>query len=201
MDHYERKIARTMRESKNSRMPLEIKELEENGTFAGYASVFGVIDSQNDVVIRGAFADSLRGRVGEIKLLWQHDMREPIGMIEELREDEQGLYLKGRLLMEVGRAREAYALLKSGAVKGLSIGYSPRRYRIDPDSGIRSLAAVDLWEVSLVTFPANEAAFVTVVKTKSAASHEIRLLDALKRADAALHSLLTNLSSPTKETL
>ena len=194
MDYYERKIARTMRESKNSAMPLQLKELEENGIFAGYASVFGVVDSQNDIVLRGAFADSLQGRVGDIKLLWQHDMREPIGMIEELREDEQGLYLKGRLLMELSRAREAYALLKSGAVKGLSIGYSPRRYRIDPDSGIRALAAVDLWEVSLVTFPANEAAFVTVVKTKSegtSSPHEIRLLHALNRAEAALFSLLS----------
>lgn len=140
-------------------------------------------------MLRGAFAESLKGRLSDIKLLWQHDMREVIGIVEELREDAQGLYLKGRLMMDVSRAHEAYTLLKIGAVNGLSIGYSPRKYRIDPESGIRSLSSVDLWEVSLVTFPANEAAFVTMVKTK-AESPKIRLLNALTRADAALHSLL-----------
>jgi uncharacterized protein len=193
MDFYERKVAYTMREAKYCDSLFSLKHLEENGVFAGYASVFDVVDSQRDVVLRGAFSDSLQQRQGEIKLLWQHDMREPIGIIEELREDDRGLYLKGRLLMEVARAREAYALIKTGAVKGLSIGYSPRRYRVDPDSGVRMLAAVDLWEVSLVTFPANAAATVTVVKSTTSAPepHEIRLLDALSRAEAALHSLTT----------
>jgi hypothetical protein len=195
MDFYERKIAPTMREAKYCEGLLSLKHIEENGVFAGYASVFDVVDSQRDVVLRGAFADSLTARQGEIKLLWQHDMREPIGIIEELREDERGLYLKGRLLMEVARAREAYALMKTGAVRGLSIGYSPRRFRVDPDSGVRMLAAVDLWEVSLVTFPANAAATVTVVKsaaTHTSAHNEIRLLRALTRAEAALHSLVEN---------
>jgi uncharacterized protein len=194
MDFYERKVAPSMREAKYCEGVLSLKHLEENGVFAGYASVFDVVDSQRDVVLRGAFTASLQERVGEIKLLWQHDMREPIGIIEELREDERGLYLKGRLLMEVARAREAYALIKTGAVKGLSIGYSPRRFRTDPDSGVRMLAAVDLWEVSLVTFPANAAATVTVVKsatTPPSEHHEIRLFHALTRAESALQSLLT----------
>jgi uncharacterized protein len=184
---YERTVAPTMREHKRADAMLEIKRLEEGGLFAGYASVFDVVDNQSDVILRGAFTESLRGRASEVKLLWQHDMREPIGVIEVLREDERGLYLQGRLLMEVARAREAYALLKSGVVKGLSIGYSPRRFRIDPDSGVRYLASVDLWEVSLVTFPANAAAQVTVVKGADAL-HMQSLLRALNRSLSILQS-------------
>ncbi|TAE34232.1 MAG: HK97 family phage prohead protease [Alphaproteobacteria bacterium] len=144
----------------------QLKELDTQGVFCGYASVFDVVDGQRDVVKRGAFHDSIQQGTQGIKLLWQHAMHEPIGVIEELKEDVRGLYVRGRLLLEVERAREAYALLKSGAVTGLSIGYTPTRYRIDPDSGIRMISAIDLREISLVTFPANEQARVTVVKAR-----------------------------------
>lgn len=143
---------------------LEIKSIDANGRFAGYASVFDVIDSQRDMVLRGAFKYTLSSRMGQIKLLWQHQWEEPIGVLMKIFEDEKGLYVEGLLLMEVARAREAYALLKAGAVNGLSIGYTPGRWMRDPDSGVRKLQVIDLWEISLVTMPANSAAKVTVVK-------------------------------------
>lgn len=187
MNHYERKISSTVRERKLLDCQLSVKELDTTGVFAGYGSVFNLIDSQRDMVLPGAFLDSLRAHAWGVKLLWQHDAKEPIGVIEELREDDQGLYVRGRLLMDIARAREAYALLKEGVVSGLSIGYSPVRYRIDPDSGVRLLAKVDLWEISLVTFPANDAARVTVVKEDVFVSAQAKnLTSALEQALAVL---------------
>ena len=193
MNNYERKVSSTARERKLLDCRLEVKELDAAGIFAGYGSVFHIIDSQRDVVLPGAFAESIRAQGRAIKLLWQHDAKEPIGVIEELREDAQGLYVRGRLLLDVARAREAYTLLKEGVVSGLSIGYSPVRYRLDPDTGVRQLAKVDLWEISLVTFPANDAARITVVKQEDhlwaeavRSGHALRFSDALDRAMAAL---------------
>ncbi len=183
---YERKVARTVRETYYAPVSLEIKQMQDNGVFAGYASVFDIVDSQRDIICHGAFAHTLISENHQVKLLWHHAMDEPIGVIEALYEDRHGLYIKGRLLMDVARAREAYSLLKANVVTGLSIGYSPRRYRTDPDTGIRHIQAVDLWEVSLVTFPANQAAQVTVVKSKST-DNTIALLHALQRATHILH--------------
>jgi HK97 family phage prohead protease len=160
----ERKISATMRERKQLGFNLDIKSLDGFGRFAGYASVFDVVDNQRDIILRGAFSNTLKGRTGAIKLLWQHQQEEPIGFFEGMFEDENGLYVEGKLLFEVQRAKEAYSLLKAGVVSGLSIGYSPVRYHIDASTGVRMLAEVALWEVSLVTFPANDAANVTVVK-------------------------------------
>lgn len=160
----ERKISASMRERKRLGFTLELKSLDTQGRFAGYASVFDIIDNQRDVILRGAFSHTLRNRNGEIKLLWQHQQDEPIGVFDRIFEDKHGLYVEGTLLLTVQRAKEAYSLLKEGAINGLSIGYSPVHYHIDAYSGIRYLSEVDLWEVSLVTFPANVAANVTVVK-------------------------------------
>ena len=159
-----RHISSSMRERKKLNFKLELKTLDSTGRFAGYASVFGVVDSQRDVVLPGAFAQTVRGRAHEIKFLWQHQQDEPIGILDKIFEDARGLYVEGRLLLNVQRAKEAHTLLKMGAISGLSIGYSPVRYTIDDKTGIRRLKQVDLWEVSLVTFPANEAANVTVVR-------------------------------------
>ena len=164
---------------------LELKSLDEQGRFAGYASLFGNVDNQNDLMMCGAFTQTLAQKTPhEIKLLWQHQMDEPIGQIEKLFEDENGLYMEGRLLLSVQRAREAYDLVKLGALEGLSIGYRPVTYQIDPQSGIRQLSAVDLFEISLVTFPANAEAGITVVKSKEglAPSQLVSLSDALDRA-------------------
>ncbi len=164
----ERKVSKSMYQQKQLDVHWQLKQLDEDGRFAGYASVFDVVDSQRDVMEKGAFASAVAKGAEQVKLLWQHNMAEPVGVIRRLFEDARGLYVEGQLLMDVARAREAYSLLKEGVVKGLSIGYSPTRYSYDPDSGVRYLKAVELWEVSLVTFPANEAAQISVVKGRDA---------------------------------
>ncbi len=201
MNDYERKVGNSMHQHKRLACTLSLKSIGEAGTFAGYGSVFDVVDNQKDIVLPGAFRDTLAARGDTVKLLWQHDMGEPIGRIENIMEDENGLYVQGRLMLDLSRGREAYSLLQEGVVQGMSIGYSPVRYRIDPDTGVRLLEAVDLYEVSLVTFPANEAAQITVVKhagditdTKKTNEWEnalecgqiIKLSDALDRAKALL---------------
>jgi len=182
MSIYQRGVAAHMKERKAIDTTLEVKRINAEGVFAGYASLFGVVDTQRDVVMRGAFKDTLARREMPVKLLWQHRMDEPIGIITQLFEDGRGLYIEGRLLLEVAQAREAYALLKAGAVTGLSIGYSPRRYRRDPDTGVRRLYAVDLVEVSLVTLPANTAAQVTVVKEQRIDPELLAFREAFSRA-------------------
>lgn len=164
---------------------LEIKMLEESGRFAGYASVFGVVDAQRDVMRKGAFVQSLKERIHPVQLLWQHQWENPIGIIDRLFEDANGLYIEGKLLMEVARAKEAYALLKAGVLRGLSIGYSTKRARRDPDTGVRELLEVELWEVSLVTLPANAQAKVTVLKQADVAQ-EAMLAQALSYAEHVL---------------
>lgn len=171
---------------------FEVKSVAADGTFEGYASVFNNIDSQRDRVHPGAFKASIRNREKPVQLLWQHQWDKPIGVIAALFEDARGLVVKGKLLMEVAQAREAYALLKAGVVRGLSIGYSVKRSRRNPDSGIRELLDLNLWEISLVTQPANEAAQVTVVKTRVTDD-----MEALARVvDRAGISLLYAMGSP-----
>jgi uncharacterized protein len=149
--------------------PFELKFLSEAGVFEGYASVFGVSDSMNDKIAPGAFAETLAiakkdGRLPP--LLWQHDAREPIGAWREMREDAHGLYVKGELFIrDIPRAREAYKLLRENVVTGLSIGYRARKSHHDDESGTRVLTDVDLLEVSMVTFPANDYARVRRVKS------------------------------------
>jgi uncharacterized protein len=162
--YFDKKISATMCERKRMRFTLDLKSVDMQGQFAGYASVFNVVDNQRDIMVRGAFSRTVKDRITAIKLLWQHQQEEPIGIFDQFFEDKNGLYVEGRLLLSVQRAKEAHTLLKAGAISGLSIGYSPVRYTIDPDSGVRRLTEVELWEISLVTFPANANAQVTVVK-------------------------------------
>jgi len=164
---------------------FEVKSLAADGTFAGYASVFGVVDSQRDRVHPGAFTQSIQHRDAPVPLLWQHQWDQPIGTIPSLFEDARGLYMKGKLLLEVAQAREAYALLKAGVVRGLSIGYSVKSSRRNPDSGVRELLALNLYEISLVTQPANAAAHVTVVKAEARSDYG-PLERAMQRARQAL---------------
>jgi len=129
--------------------------VKEGFTFEGYASVFGREDRGGDRVARGAFSKCLEAfgeKPAGVKMLWQHDPGSPIGVWEELREDDRGLYVKGRLLEDVRAGREAAALLAAGALDGLSIGYKTLKSKRD-DAGCRVLLEVDLWEISLVTFP------------------------------------------------
>lgn len=145
---------------------FDIKALDESGAFEGYASVFDVVDGFDDRVAPGAFAASLARKHGGqgVKMLWQHDAAEPIGAWDSIVEDEHGLYVRGRLLLSVRRGAEAYALLKAGAMDGLSIGYSTVEAVIDPVTRARRLTEIELWEISLVTFQACPGAAVTAVK-------------------------------------
>ncbi len=177
--YYDKKVSASMRERKRLSFDLNVKSIDSAGRFAGYASVFNIVDSQRDIILRGAFSQTVKGRTGDIKLLWQHQQDEPIGVFELIAEDARGLYVEGKLLLSVQRAQEAHTLLKAGALSGLSIGYSPTRYTIDPKSGVRSISEVELWEISLVTFPANAAANVTVVK-QAPQGEETHLKQALR---------------------
>lgn len=153
-------------DKKIMKLPGEIKSIGGQGYFAGYASMFDYIDNHMDVVIHGAFERTLAENKSscDIKLLWQHDVKEPIGYFTSIKEDNHGLYVEGYLQQEVQKGREAYALLKSGAVKGLSIGYKVRDYTVDHKSGVRIINDLDLYEISLVTFPANDMAKITEIK-------------------------------------
>lgn len=144
-------------------LPLEVKAGGMPGEFEGYGAVFGNIDRDGDVVVKGAFADSLKAQLPA--LLWQHNPKEPIGRFDVVREDEKGLFVKGRL-SGTGKGAEAYELLKMGALNGLSIGFVTREAQRSSASGTRNILRADLMEVSLVTFPANELARVQTVKQK-----------------------------------
>lgn len=154
---------------KNLQIPLEIKSVSETGGFSGYGSVFHNEDSYGDVVRPGAFKKSLaewakKGRLPP--MLWQHDRREPIGVFTKMVEDEKGLFVEGRLLIDdIPQARAAYALLKEKALGGMSIGYREILIEQDHDEKVTNLLELDLWEVSVVTFPANEEATVDSVKS------------------------------------
>ncbi len=127
----------------------------DGAVIQGYASLFGRADQGGDVVQAGAYAGSLQKLVTagrSVKMLWQHDPAQPIGIWDEVREDKQGLFVKGRLLTDVAKGREAAALITAGAIDGLSIGYRTVKAAKN-DKGQRLLRELELWEVSLVTFP------------------------------------------------
>ncbi|MGE0178977.1 MAG: HK97 family phage prohead protease [Sphingomonas sp.] len=153
---------------------LDVKaaDIGDDGTFTGYGSVFGVEDSYGEIVAKGAFKESLKALNGagrKLPVLWQHRTAEPLGVYDEVEEDDRGLRVKGRLLIDgIGQAREAHVLLKAGAVTGLSIGYWVRESSFDEKTKVRTLEKLDLEEVSLVTFPANDDARVDGVKFKLA---------------------------------
>jgi len=131
--------------------------------FEGYASLFGVPDGSGDIVAPGAFAKSLRRRPPEkVRLLYQHSALEPLGVWQEIREDAHGLYVRGRLVLDVTRAREVRALMAEGALNGLSIGFRTLRARKDAHRN-RILTEIELWEISVVTFPLLAASTVTAV--------------------------------------
>lgn len=151
---------------------LSVKAVGEDGKFSGYGSVFGVEDSYGEIVAPGAFAESLaeiKAKGRPVPVLWQHRSGQPIGVWDELVEDERGLRGEGRLLVEkIALASEAHALLSAGAVTGLSIGYWVRGSIYDEVTRIRTLTKLDLVEISLVTFPANDEARVDAIKMKLA---------------------------------
>tara|TARA_R110000868_G_scaffold223318_2_gene475211 strand:- start:15417 stop:16091 length:675 start_codon:yes stop_codon:yes gene_type:complete len=139
------------------------REPDTDGVFEGYASVFGIVDQGMDVVERGAFAKSLGKR--KVKMLWQHDTAQIIGVWDEIKEDERGLYVKGRVLKDVQKGAEAIALMKADAIDSMSIGYRTIAATDEGGGTIRKLLEVDLFEISLVTFPMLPDAKITAIKS------------------------------------
>ncbi len=138
--------------------------IDAEGRFEGYASVFGKVDGGGDIVMPGAFRDSLKMRgTDRVRLLFQHDPKEPVGLWDAIAEDHIGLKVSGRLLEGVPRAASLRALIAQHAIDGLSIGFRAMRATREKASGTRRLWAVDLWEISIVTFPMMEAARITSV--------------------------------------
>lgn len=148
--------------------PFEIKDVTKSGTFAGYGSVYGNVDQGDDIVMPGAFAESLaqyaaKGRMPA--MLWQHKSSEPCGVYTAMKEDANGLYVEGKLALKTQRGAEAYELMQIKAISGMSVGFQTRLSDYDQKTGIRTIKQGDLWEVSLVTFPMNDSARVGSVKT------------------------------------
>lgn len=164
-------------------VPLSLKSVSDSGEFEGYGSVFGVKDSHDDVVMSGAFAASLRAwsdRKALPALLWQHRMDEPIGVYTEMKEDDVGLYVRGRLLIDDDPlAKRAHAHMKAGSLTGLSIGYVLKDWEYDRSKEAFLLKEIDLWEVSLVTFPSNDEARITTIDQHPAhcCKHRNRAVD------------------------
>lgn len=149
---------------------LAIDDVEADGTFSGYASLFGEVDLGRDRVEPGAFTRSIKKRGPDgIRMLFQHDPAQPIGRWQELREDSRGLFVRGRLTKSAARAGEVLELMRNGAVDGLSIGFRTVRSSTEAKTGIRRIVEADLWEISVVTFPMLPGARIESVK--SAASN------------------------------
>lgn len=126
--------------------------IEAGLVIQGYASLWGAADLNGDVVAKGAFAESLK-RTGAsgVRMLHQHESRAVVGVWDEVVEDDRGLFVRGRIADWSAEARYARALSRAGALDGLSIGFRTAKAR--RDGRLRVLSGVDLWEVSLVTFP------------------------------------------------
>ena len=163
--------------------PFELKEDADvgEGMFEGYGAAFGNRDLQDDIIVAGAFAETVKRHVGRgptVKMLWQHDEKQPIGTWPTFEEDDKGLHVIGKLELEVQRAREAYVLMRAKALDGLSVGFNTKKYERDEITGVRRLLLLDTWETSPVTFPANPKARVRRVKDTSVRDVEEILRDA-----------------------
>lgn len=145
----------------------ELKATGDTGSFEGYGSVFNITDRGGDIVAPGAFADTLATAKAAGRLpamLWQHRQAEPIGVYTDMEEDSVGLRVKGKLALKTARGAEAYELMKMGALSGLSIGFRVRDDSWDRVTGVRTIKKADLFELSLVTIPMNDASRVSAVK-------------------------------------
>ena len=180
----------------------EDEKEKDKGMFEGYASIFGNKDLGNDVIEKGAFMRSLRRKgAKKIKMLYQHDTKEPIGVFDKVMEDQNGLYVKGRLAMGTQKGKEVYELMKMGAIDGLSVGYrvDAKGHHYDDKRKYRVLKEVDLMEISAVTFPMNPRARIQAVKSDMTVrewEHKLREVGNLshsesKVAASAVHKALS----------
>lgn len=165
---------------------LDTKAVKEDGTFSGYAAIFGTKDTGGDIIRKGAFNGSLtKIPAGKVRMLWQHDRDEPIGVWAKFEEDEIGLKAEGRLILETAKGREAHALMKAGALDGLSIGFQTINATRDSTKSARVLEQVLLKEVSLVTFPMHPDATVSSVK----AANNSEIAAAIRAASQSIKDL------------
>ncbi len=151
---------------------FEIKSIGEDGTFVGLASTYGNTDLGGDVVLPGAFTKTLAEKRGQVPLLMAHNQSAPIGLAT-LTDSPQGLMVRGELVLDADGAKSAYALLKKGVIRGLSIGYDTVKSVMA--GGVRQLSELKLWEISLTPFPMNEMATVSSVKSEHDGEEQIRL--------------------------
>lgn len=181
--------------------PFQVKSVNSDGKFVGYASVFGEEDSYSDIVMPGAFALSLqqdfKAKKRYVPMLWQHNSYTPIGIYPEIYEDSTGLYVEGACNMKVQQGIECHALMEQGALTGLSIGYTTVRSEWDEKSGVRKLLEVNLWEVSPVTFPAGDSARAQV-KSLAEVGTMAELEDYLRDTYGASRKEATALASRLK---
>ena len=139
---------------------LNLVNFDESGYFQGYASVFNIVDYAGDMILPNAFVGN---KIDGVKLLWQHNHHHPIGIIDKAYENEKGLYVEGRIFLNLNLGREAYILIQNKVTDHLSIGYEVLDFYYHGD--IRCIIKIKLWEVSVVTFPANEFAEIVALAT------------------------------------
>jgi HK97 family phage prohead protease len=175
--------------SEKQYLNFEIKQTTEQGKFTAHAAVFNNVDLQGDIILPGAFAKSIKQRNKPIRLLSQHDCCKPIGVITKAIEDDKGLFIEGKLALEVQEAREMRALLKLGAIDSLSIGFRTIESEFNEESNIQILKEIELFEVSFVTFPANEEAILQNIKQESSqSSMDLDKIETLKDAEMYLRT-------------
>ena len=180
-------------------------DLKEDGTFSGYASVFGAIDSYGTSWAKGCFKDCLdemqrSGRV--LPMVWSHDYTDPIGKYTKLEEDNKGLYVEGKLLLSVSRAREVYDLMKEKIITGLSVSIDVQEYDYDVDSDLITFTRCSLYEISPCLFPAVKEARIDTVRSELTPRYLERVLHeaGLSRAMSAKYAneIVRELSDKTK---
>lgn len=161
---------------------LTIKSANDVSVIEGYASVFQIADNHNDIIAPGAFKSSINNHV---KLLWQHDVTKPIGVVTFMKEDQYGLQIAAEINIKTKEGSDAKHLVKQGAVSGLSIGFDIKEYSYNQD-GCRIIHDLNLIEISIVTFPANNMAIINQIKSDDYQ---------YQKAIAHLEQLITQLST------
>lgn len=157
-------------------------KLSDTGSFSGYASIFGNVDQGGDIVERGAFQKIHTTSDGQVRVLYQHDMRQPIGKAK-VQQDDIGLKFDGHLVLGIARARDAHEMMKAGILDGMSIGYDVMPGGAETtNAGIRKLKALELFELSPVTFGMNALARIENVKALEKISTVRELENALRDA-------------------
>jgi len=165
----------------------EVKAVREDSNLfiEGYASVFGVVDSYDDVVVKGAFTNTLINDAKRVKFCWQHNLDDVIGKIIEMREDDRGLWFKAKI-SNTSKGKDVAILVEDDALDEVSFAYRTKKYLMDEETDIRKLLEVELIEISLVTRAANPEAVITSTEKKS---EEEKLAEAVETIFSKVENL------------